>query len=97
MSYLRSQLPTGLIFYKGQTISFANEPNNAAEYGTAFLRDSDKPDAPAAYKWRLQLGRPGNITAFALPSGWTNVNCPVGKTIDKLKADKQILKMFTVE
>jgi hypothetical protein len=86
-----------MIFYKGQTVSFATEPNNAAEYGTTFVRDPDKFDASVPYKWRLQLGRPSNITAFTLPSGWTNVNCPVGKTIDKLKADKQILKIFTVE
>ena len=28
------------------------------------IRDPDKFESSAPYKWRLQLGRPGNITAF---------------------------------
>ena len=84
-----------IIFYKSQTISFGSEPNNAAEYGTTFVRDPDKFDAATAYKWRLQLGRPGNITAFTLPSKWTTDNCPVGKTIQSLSADKQLFKFMT--
>jgi hypothetical protein len=83
-----------IIFYKSQTISFAHEPNNAAEYGTPFLRDPDKFDAAATYKWRLQLGQPGNITALILPNGWKSDNCEVGKAIKDLIADKQALKMF---
>jgi hypothetical protein len=43
------------------------------------------------------LGRPGNITVFTLPAGWSNENCPVGKTIDRLKADKQLMKLFTLQ
>ena len=30
-----------MIFYKSQTVSFANEPNNVAEYGTTFIRDAE--------------------------------------------------------
>jgi hypothetical protein len=86
-----------VIFYKGQTISFASEPNNAAEYGTTFIRDSDNFDAKTPYKWRLQMGKPGNITILTLPSGWTTDNCPIGKTIDNLRADKQALKIFTTQ
>jgi len=86
-----------MIFYKGQTVSFATQPNNAAEYGTTFIRDPDKFDTSVAYRWRLQLGRPGNITMFTLPSGWMNENCPVGKTIDRLRADKQLMKLFTLQ
>lgn len=84
-----------VIFYKSQTISFGNEPNNAAEYGTPFLRDNDKFGATTSYKWRLQLGRPGTITVFAFPSGWTTNNCPLGKSIRELIADKQALRIFT--
>jgi hypothetical protein len=86
-----------MIFYKGQTVSFATQPNNAAEYGTTFIRDPDKFDASIAHKWRLQLGRPGNITVFTIPARWTNENCPVGKTIERLRADKQLMKLFTLQ
>jgi len=82
------------IFYKSQTISFAHEPNNAAEYGTTFTRSSDKSDSSVSYRWRLQLGKPGNITAFTLPAGWSSANCPLGKAIADLVADKQALKIF---
>jgi hypothetical protein len=86
-----------VIFYKSQTVSFANEPNNVAEYGTTFIRAAASFDASTAYKWRLQLGRPGNITVLTLPSGWTSENCPIGKTVDNLRADKQALKIFTTQ
>jgi hypothetical protein len=84
-----------IVFYKSQTISFAHEPNNVAEYGTTFVRDPDKFEASTPYKWWLQLGQPGNITMFTLPSGWTTGNCAVGKSIAELIADKQALKIFT--
>jgi hypothetical protein len=73
-----------IVFYKSQTISFANEPNNAAEYGTTFIRDPGKFDSATSYKWRLQLGKPGNITVFTPPSGWSSGNCPVGKSVSDL-------------
>jgi hypothetical protein len=84
-----------MIFYKSQTISFGSETNNSAEYGTTFLREPDKFDSGGAYKWRLQLGKPGNITLFTLPSGWTTDNCPVGKSIANLAADKQVFRFLT--
>jgi hypothetical protein len=86
-----------VIFYKSQTISFAGDRANAAEYGTPFLRDPDKFDPSVVNKWRLQLGRPGNITAITLPDGWTNVNCQVGKSIDKLKAGKQLMRFLIAD
>jgi hypothetical protein len=85
------------IFYKSQTVSFGTEPNNVAEYGTTFIRDPDKFDVAVPYKWWLQLGRPGNITAIIIPSGWRNENCPVGKTITDLARSKQVLKLFTTQ
>jgi hypothetical protein len=84
-----------IIFYKSQTASFPHEPNNVAEYGTPFLRDPDKFDPSIPYKWRLQLGQPGNVTIFTLPPRWTTANCGVGKSIAELIADKQALKIFT--
>ncbi|HXQ84899.1 MAG TPA: hypothetical protein VN769_12630 [Xanthobacteraceae bacterium] len=86
-----------IIFYKSQTVSFAHEPNNVAEYGTPFLRGPDKFDSSAPNKWRLQLGQPGNITLFTLPSGWKTDNCPVGKSLASLRAEKQLLKLFSPE
>jgi hypothetical protein len=84
-----------MIFYKSETVSFNSEPNNAADYGPTIVRDVDKFDAKISYRWRLQLGKPGNITAFAIPSGWATENCPLGKTIADLVGDKQALKIFT--
>ena len=86
-----------VIFYKGQTVSFADERDNVAEYGTTFIRDPDMFEPSTAYKWRLQLGKPGNITAFTLPAGWTSDNCQVGKSIASLAADKQLLKFLTTQ
>lgn len=86
-----------IIFYKSQTLSFAHEPNNVAEYGTTFIRDPDKFEANIVYKWRLQLGKPGNITALTVPSGWSTSNCPIGKPIASLMADKQALRIFTTQ
>jgi hypothetical protein len=83
-----------IVFYKGQTVSFGSEFNNVAEYGTSFERQPDKADAPAGFVWRLQLGKPGNITAFDLPAGWKSDDCAVGKAIKDLIADRQALKMF---
>jgi hypothetical protein len=83
-----------IIFYKSQTVSFAHEPNNVAEYGTTFLRDLDKFDPSVQYKWHLQLGQPGNITRLTLPSGWKTENCAIGRAIAQLIANKQALKLF---
>lgn len=83
-----------VIFYKSQTVSFGSERNNAAEYGTTFIRAPDKLDLTTHYKWRLQLGKPGNITVLTLPSGWTTEDCPLGKSIAQLTADKQVLRLF---
>jgi hypothetical protein len=84
-----------IVFYKSQTVSFAHEHNNVAEYGTTFMRDPDKFDSSVPYKWRLQLGQPGGITQLTLPAGWTTQNCPVGKSIAQIVGDKQALKIFT--
>jgi hypothetical protein len=86
-----------VIFYKSQTISFPSEPNNAAEYGTTFIRSADQFDGSVLDKWRLQLAKPGNIALLTIPEGWTTNNCPVGKTIANLIADKQALKLFTAQ
>ena len=86
-----------IIFYKSQMISFASQPDNAADYGTTFNQDPDHPDSTATFKWRLQLGKPGNITMFALPTGWATGNCPVGKSIEDLTAGKQVLRLFTTQ
>jgi len=86
-----------IIFYKSQIVSFAHEANNEADYGTPFIRDPDHFDASTAYRWHLQLGKPGDITVFALPQGWTTDNCQVGKSISELNADKQTLKLFAPE
>jgi hypothetical protein len=83
-----------MIFYKSDTVSFSTESNNTADYGPTILHDADKFDAKNSYKWRLQLGKPGDITAFAMPTGWTTENCPVGKAITDLVGDKQTLKIF---
>lgn len=84
-----------MIFYKSQTISFGTEVNNEAEYGTPFDAQPGKSDTPFGYTWRLQLGKPGNITVFTLPPGWHTGNCTVGKTIANLIANKQALRIFT--
>jgi len=83
-----------IIFYKSQTISFGTEPNNTAEYGTTGVHNSERFDAAISYGWRLQLGRPGNITAFALPPHWSTDNCQVGKTIQNMAADKQLFRFL---
>ena len=82
------------IFYKSQTISFAHEPNNAAEYGTTFIRNPNDFDPSVVNKWRLQLGQPGAITQLSIPPGFTSSDCPIGKPIRLLAADKQILQLF---
>jgi hypothetical protein len=84
-----------LIFYKSQTVSFSTELNNIAEYGTPPFQSQDSADP--AIQWRLQLGKPGSIIAFPLPSGWTTDNCPIGKLISQLISDKQALKIFAPE
>jgi hypothetical protein len=83
-----------MIFYKSQTVSFGTELNNVAEYGTPFIRDPDKFDGSVPNKWRLQLGQPGAITLFTLPQDWHSDDCPVGKSVKALIADKQALKIF---
>ena len=95
------ELPQGIdyrvIFYKSLVISFSDQKNNVADYGTAFLGDDDKSNQAAAFKWHLQLGQPGNITMLALPPSWSTPNCAVGKSIADLKADGQALKLFRPE
>lgn len=81
-----------MIFYKSQTISFGTEPNNLADYGTGFISESND---VGSNKWHLQLGRPGNITVFAIPPAWVTANCSVGKPIARLAADGQLLELFS--
>jgi len=85
-----------MVFYKSQTVSFATEVNNAADYGTIPIQAAEQNNA-SAFKWRLQLGKPGNITVFTLPPQWTTDNCSPGKTITQLFADKQAFKIFVPE
>ena len=82
-----------IVFYKSQTVSFATELNNAADYGTIPVPAAEQNNT-STFKWRLQLGKPGNITVFTLPSQWTTDNCSSGKTIAQLVADKQAFKIF---
>ncbi len=78
------------VVHKGEMLSFESQPDHAVEYGTT----AEAPDG-AAHKWRLQLGKPGNITAFELPVGWSTANCQVGKSIEQLIADRQVLQLFS--
>lgn len=94
----RATSPAGvtyrMIFYESQIASFGSEINNTADYGKTFEGVPEQSGASTGYVWHLQLGKPGAITMFAPPPGWHSEDCPVGKSIKDLIADKQALKIF---